>query len=167
MRHPHATLSAVTHHDVRPHRPACSHACSPHSPPQVRYEHPLLGTGWLSASGTIAAADDATLLLRFDRFWWDIGEDTLRPELAARDGSSGGGGGGGGGGSWADGLVGALGRAAFLPQLARFPVESLDAAAGLAVFRFPPLASSIAIVRRGGDSAGGGSGSSSGGSPQR
>lgn len=102
----------------------------------VRYQHPLLGVGWLSASGTIEAADDATLLLRFDRFWWDAGEDALRTELQ-----------GDGGGTWLDGVVGALGRAAFLPSLARFPVLHLDAASGLSVFRFPPLASNIAIRR--------------------
>lgn len=114
----------------------------------MRYQHPLLGSGWLSASGTVSAPDDATLLLRFDRFWVDLGQDSLRPEL--RDAQ--GGGGGGGGGAWQrllDAAVGVLGRAAFLPSLARFPVEHLDAPAGLSVFRFPPLASSIAIARVG------------------
>ncbi len=46
---------------------------------QVRYSHPLLGTGWLSASGDLTAADDTTLLLHFDRFWVDFGADALRP----------------------------------------------------------------------------------------
>lgn len=106
---------------------------------QVRYQHPLLGSGWLSASGTISAADDATLLLHFDRFWVDLGQDSLRPELGDAKG-----------GAWQrllDAAVGAMGRAAFLPPLARFPVDHLDGPAGLSVFRFPPLASSIAIAR--------------------
>lgn len=102
----------------------------------MAYSHPLLGSGWLSASGRMAAADDATLALAFDRFWWDLGESGLRGELLP-----------GGPPRLADAVVGALGRAAFLPSFARFPVEALDAGAGLAVFRFPPLASSIAIVR--------------------
>lgn len=148
----------------------------------MRYQHPLLGAGWLSASGTLAAADDATLLLSFDRFWVDFGEDALRPELppspssqdpsssaaiessapsGSGSGSSNGGSSGGGSGLQAaiDGVVGALGRAAFLPSLARFPVQYLDGGeAGLAVFRFPPLASSIAVARVG---AGGSNGSGS------
>ena len=118
----------------------------------MHYQHPLLGSGWLSASGTLEAADDATLVINFDRFWWDLGP--LRPELPGSSSSQGSGSGGGGdnssgsqGSSALDSIVGALGRASFLPQFARFPVEQLDGQAGLAVFRFPPLASSIAVAR--------------------
>jgi hypothetical protein len=116
----------------------------------VHYEHPLLGAGWLSASGTLAAADDATLAITFDRFWWDLGP--LRPELPSSSGSPGSSGTSGdsqgnAGNALLDSIVGALGRASFLPQFARFPVQQLDGQAGLAVFRFPPLASSIAVAR--------------------
>jgi hypothetical protein len=105
----------------------------------VHYEHPLLGAGWLSASGTLEEADDATLVINFNRFWWDLGP--LRAELPS-SGSQ-----GSGGNALLDSIVGALGRASFLPQFARFPVQQLDGQAGLAVFRFPPLASSIAVAR--------------------
>ena len=45
-----------------------------------------------------------------------------------------------------DSVVNALGRAAFLPQFAVFPVKYLDA--DMAVFTFPPLNSSLIAVRR-------------------
>ena len=113
----------------------------------MHYEHPLLGAGWLSASGTLEAADNATLVINFDRFWWDLGP--LRPELpsSSSQGSGSGSEGSSGGNPLLDSLVGAVGRASFLPQFARFPVQQLDGQAGLAVFRFPPLASSIAVAR--------------------
>ena len=123
--------------------PICLPACL-----QVHYEHPLLGAGWLSASGTLEAADDATLVINFKRFWWDLGP--LRAELpSSSSGSQGSSSGsqGSGGNALLDSIVGALGRASFLPQFARFPVQQLDGQAGLAVFRFPPLASSIAVAR--------------------
>lgn len=128
-----------------------AHASPTHLPAclQVHYEHPLLGAGWLSASGTLEAADDATLVINFNRFWWDLGP--LRAELpsSSSSGSQGSSSGSQGSGCNAllDSIVGALGRASFLPQFARFPVQQLDGQAGLAVFRFPPLASSIAVAR--------------------
>ncbi|KAI3431404.1 hypothetical protein D9Q98_004457 [Chlorella vulgaris] len=122
----------------------------------VRYQHPLLGTGWLSASGTIEAVDNDTLRLHFTRFWWDLGEESLRPELPpasstgrGNDNQAFSSNSGGSSSSQAalDAVVGAVGRLSFLPPLARFPVQHLDGPAGLSVFRFPPLASSIAIAR--------------------
>lgn len=111
----------------------------------VQYSNPLLGRGWLSASGSIQPADASTLELHFDKFWWDGGTDTLRPLL---------GGGGGGDGqqfedaslpqpSAADAAVTSLGRTGFVRQLALFPVLYVDEE--LAVFKFPPLDSNIAI----------------------
>ena len=44
-----------------------------------------------------------------------------------------------------DRVVGALGRAGFFPQFAVFPVLYLDE--DMAVFRFPPLNSNIAVRR--------------------
>lgn len=46
-----------------------------------------------------------------------------------------------------DAVVGALGRAAFFPRFAVFPVLYLDDNDGVAVFRFPPLSSNIAVRR--------------------
>ena len=40
-------------------------------------------------------------------------------------------------------MIGALGRAGFFPQFAVFPVLYLDE--DMAVFRFPPLNSNIAV----------------------
>ena len=42
-------------------------------------------------------------------------------------------------------MVGVLGRAAFFPRFAKFPVLYLDE--DLAVFQFPPLQSNIAVRR--------------------
>jgi hypothetical protein len=104
----------------------------------VRYEHPLVGSGWLSASGSLAAAGDGGVQLTFDDFWVDVdgAEERLRPFLLDTDARS----------SW-DGIVTVLGRVTFLPDLAVFPVLAFDPAAGLAVFRFSPLASDIAVIR--------------------
>lgn len=44
-----------------------------------------------------------------------------------------------------DSAINALGRAAFFPQFAVFPVDYLDA--DMAVFTFPPLNSMIAVRR--------------------
>ena len=44
-----------------------------------------------------------------------------------------------------DSAVNVLGKAAFLPQFAVFPVKYLDA--DMAVFTFPPLNSLIAVRR--------------------
>ena len=45
-----------------------------------------------------------------------------------------------------DAAVNVIGRAAFFPQFAVFPVKYLDA--DLAVFSFPPLNDSLIAVRR-------------------
>lgn len=84
------------------------------------------------------AKDGGTLQLNFDRFWVDLGASSLRPSLegggdAPQSSST----------TPLDGFVGALGRAAFLPQFAVFPVLYVDDQ--LAVFQFPPLKSNIAV----------------------
>ncbi|KAK9823596.1 hypothetical protein WJX72_004114 [[Myrmecia] bisecta] len=79
----------------------------------VRYTSPLLGTGWLSASGSFSTKDADTVTLNFDRFWVDRGSKPLRPELPDESAR------------W-DAVVGALGRLSFLPQFAVFPVLYLD-----------------------------------------
>jgi len=100
----------------------------------ARYHGPILGDGWLSASGTIRVGEqDSELLLHFDQFWVDGPGESPRAELP------------GGGGSAQDQSVSALGRLGFVPPLARFPVRYLDP--DLSVFRFPPLRSDIAIRR--------------------
>lgn len=98
----------------------------------------MLGQGWLSASGSVSGNADR-VDLQFDTFWVDQGggEADLRAYLAEGAGNAG------------DRVVTALGRAGFLPQFATFPVLALDPSNGLAVFRFEPLASNIAIVRSG------------------
>ena len=103
----------------------------------VRYEHPLLGAGWLSASGTLTSNSPSSVLINFDRFWCDGGGEVadLRPWLAEAEVTA------------ADKVITALGRVAFFHDLATFPVLHLDAAGGVAVFRFPPLDSNIAVVK--------------------
>ena len=44
------------------------------------YSSPLFKEGWLSASGTISASSSSTLQLKFDRFWLDIGNTSLRQD---------------------------------------------------------------------------------------
>ncbi len=140
---------------------------SPAAPPfvtNVKYEHPVLGTGWLSASGCLRLYDEITVEVSsrgttldgprfpwfhakatktslppqvvFDTFWFDLGEDNLRKHIYFSDTATA-----------ADSFVTIIGRLAFLPMFARFPVHALDSEAGLAVFRFPPLASDIAVRR--------------------
>jgi len=100
----------------------------------ARYRGPLLGDGWLSASGTIGVGErDSELLLRFDQFWVDGPGESPRTELPRGKGST-----------W-DRAVSALGRLGFIPPLARFPVRYLDP--DLSVFHFPPLRSDIGIRR--------------------
>lgn len=67
---------------------------------------------------------DDKLELHFDRFWVDLG-DKLRPELPAADAPADGASAAGGtsGSDW----ISAIGRAAFFPQFAIFPVMYLDA----------------------------------------
>lgn len=115
----------------------------------VKFQHPLLGEGWLSAAGALRVQDDTTLNVDFNQFWVDFGADKLRPFLSeAVDGGK----------VEAfgqevrtealfDTIAGALGRATFFPQLAVFPVLYVDM--DLAVFKFPPLDSKIAIRRVG------------------
>ncbi|GLC40703.1 hypothetical protein PLESTB_000031000 [Pleodorina starrii] len=102
----------------------------------VKYSNPLLGEGWLSAGGTMARKYDDAVEVTFDRFWVDMGADSLRADLPPDASSS---------LLTADGIIGALGRAAFFPQLAVFPVLYLDS--DLAVFKFTPLDSPIAVHR--------------------
>ncbi len=104
----------------------------------------FLGSGWLSASGTIEAMSDGeTLKIHFDTFWVDGDNDEesegprdLSGSASAPSSES---------LSLGDRAVTAAGRLGFIPQLATFPVLAVfdDAA----VFRFPPLRSNIAIKK--------------------
>ena len=82
----------------------------------------------------MVAEDPKTLKLEFNRFWIDQG-DALRADVAPGTGDGG------------DTAITAIGRAAFFPALALFPVLHVDAE--IAVFRFPPLRSNIAVRRVG------------------
>ena len=109
-------------------------------PPQfysnVKYQIPGIGEGWLSASGSLISQGDDDVEVRFNQFWVDTGKDSLRPYLTEQNRNGG------------DAAVTALGRASFFEGLAVFPVLHLDTDAGVSVFRFPPLSSNIAVVRR-------------------
>lgn len=77
---------------------------------------------------------DKSMDIVFDKFWVDQGADNLRKSIddpALRDRG--------------DHLVTAVGRLGFIRPLAVFPVLYMDE--DMAVFRFPPLASNIAITK--------------------
>ena len=46
----------------------------------VHYQVPLLGEGWLSASGSFSANGDNAVNVLFDSFWWDASPQSLRSE---------------------------------------------------------------------------------------
>lgn len=106
----------------------------------VRFSNPVLGVGWLSASGTLVAEDEGAVRVTFLDFWVDLGEAPRErapaPGAAAPGGRV---------PAWVDPLVESLGRALFLPQLSLFPVMYLDPE--LSVFQFKPLSSNIAVRR--------------------
>lgn len=104
----------------------------------VKYSNAVLGQGWLSAGGSLSKKYDDAVEVHFDRFWVD-GSDSLRPDLPPGSSST--------GSSTVDSVIGSIGRAAFFPQLAVFPVLYLDEQ--LAVFKFTPLDSIIAVHRVG------------------
>ena len=52
----------------------------------VKYSHPVLGQGWLSAGGTLSKRYDDTVEVKFDRFWID-GPETLLPDILVSDSS--------------------------------------------------------------------------------
>ncbi|CAL8471769.1 g11311 [Coccomyxa elongata] len=104
----------------------------------VFYSSSLVQEGWLSSSGRLFSNAADTVEVAFDKFWVDIGSTKLRH--SGTEGSSSGMKGA------VDAAVNAIGRAAFFPQLAVFPVKYLDA--DLAVFSFPPLNDSLIAVRR-------------------
>jgi hypothetical protein len=71
-------------------------------------------------AGTMEASGHDELTLNFDRFWVDVGADNLRPDSPTTDSRA--------QAAWGlgDQAITTLGRAAFFPQFARFPVLYLD-----------------------------------------
>eukprot|EP00983_Pelagomonas_calceolata_P076768 1153558-Pelagomonas_calceolata.AAC.1 len=101
-----------------------------------------LGNGWLSAAGTIHCIYDASVELRFERFWVDLGEG-LREDVVTQGSQKG----SGYIATAVDQVIGSIGRAAFFPQFAVFPIHYLDDE--LTVFEFTPLSSKISARRVG------------------
>ncbi|PNH12857.1 hypothetical protein TSOC_000219 [Tetrabaena socialis] len=66
----------------------------------VRFSNSVIGDGWLSAGGSMCRKYDDSVEITFDRFWVDVGGDSLRADLPAGAASS---------ILTADGLVGAIG----------------------------------------------------------
>lgn len=75
--------------------------------------------------------------IEFDKFWVDMGADNLRGSIEAPSS-------GAVQDRW-DNLISWMGRLGFIRPLAIFPVLYLDE--DLCVFRFPPLASNIAVTK--------------------
>ena len=46
----------------------------------VHYQVPVLGEGWLSASGSFSANGDNAVNVLFDSFWWDASPQSLPSE---------------------------------------------------------------------------------------
>ncbi|KAF5842800.1 hypothetical protein DUNSADRAFT_5172 [Dunaliella salina] len=85
---------------------------------------------------------DTSVEIRFDRFWVDFGEglrEDVLPE-GSQEGS-------GYLATTIDQVVGSIGRAAFFPQFAVFPIHYLDD--DMTVFEFTPLSSKISAQRVG------------------
>lgn len=93
-----------------------------------------LGEGWLSAAGSMGRKYDDTVDISFNQFWVDK-VDALRLDVPEDAGTS----------DTGDKVVGAIGRGAFFPQFAVFPVLYLDE--DICVFKFPAL-NSIICCRR-------------------
>jgi hypothetical protein len=81
---------------------------------------------------------DQSMDIVFDQFWVDVGEGNLRESI---DGPSSG---DVGQDRW-DSLLSWLGRLGFIRPLAVFPVLYFDE--DMCVFRFPPLASNISVMK--------------------
>jgi len=108
----------------------------------VRFESPI-GRGWLNASGIIeeltGSGMDVPGLGRrpasevvFNKYWVDM--DAALPRPAADE---------------SDEVLSQLGAPFFFQDLSRFPTLLFDKAAGVTVFRFPPLGVEIAARRVG------------------
>lgn len=102
----------------------------------VKYSHPMFGSGWLSAAGTMSRKYDDSVEINFHQFWID-GPETLRVDIPSTTLSS------PGGGLDIDSVISTLGRSAFFPQLAIFPILYLDE--DMCVFEFPVLSSKIGV----------------------
>lgn len=92
---------------------------------------------WKCSAGTMEMTEKSMDIV-FDTFWVDVGEDSLREQIepnsrsdATQD-------------RW-DSLISWMGRLGFIRPLAVFPVLYLDS--DMCVFRFPPLASNIAVTK--------------------
>ena len=96
------------------------------------------GAAWLCAEGRPElSSDGSAIYVLFDSFWWRAGDAAAPPPNPLARGS--------GSASLFDAAVNAVGRAAFVASLSRFPVLYVDEQ--LALFRFPPLAATIAAVK--------------------
>ena len=103
----------------------------------VKYSHPVLGEGWLSAGGKMYRKYDDSVEISFQRFWID-GPSTLREDIPEEEKWT-----NGGLDLGVDSVVSMMGKAAFFPQLAVFPILYLDQ--DFCVFSFPLLNSKIAV----------------------
>jgi len=98
----------------------------------VKYTHPLLGSGWLSSSGSVGSSDAQTSVVNFDSFWVDP-VDTAQPDLKP-DLSRG----------WRR-WVNDAGKVGFISDISRFPV--LYFKGDVCIFKFPALNVLIATRR--------------------
>ena len=109
----------------------------------VFYSHPVLGEGWLSAGGKRWRKYDDSVEVSFDRFWVD-GPSTLREDIPPSETWN-----NGGLNLGVDNVISSLGKTAFFPQLAVFPILYIDP--DFCVFSFPIMNSKIAVRKIQGD----------------
>lgn len=93
------------------------------------------GGGWASAAGYISPSGDGTVQLIFDDFWISGDVPSPRGAPSPREASP------------VDVVTRLLGRAAFFPGLAKFPIDYADLDEGLVAFRFTPF-NSLIVSRR-------------------
>lgn len=109
----------------------------------VRHRGRFVPDGWLSASGTVQAAESRVCegmvrpacRIGFDTFWVGAGASADEPRA-------------GPGSRVVDKAINAVGKLGFVDAIATFPVLFYDERAGVVIFQFPPLKSNIAAFRR-------------------
>ena len=109
----------------------------------VRHRGRFVPDGWLSASGTVQAAESRVCegmvrpacRIGFDTFWVGAGASADEPRAGPGSGV-------------VDKAINAVGKLGFVDAIATFPVLFYDERAGVVIFQFPPLKSNIAAFRR-------------------
>lgn len=105
----------------------------------VQYAFPIVGKGWLSSSGVVRQKNENDIKLHFDSFWVGEKEEGVpRPNPIVGSSEE---------VTPIDNLINQVGKAAFLEDMATFPVLYFSPNAEICIFKFPPLNSAIAAYK--------------------